>query len=180
MKKERFIHMFTFKNVGKELCFWARFFLTVLTIIWMLSVCLGAVALYFLLDESGMGEMIPGGAIILPVVGGILTFLLGYLVIRFSTIKLYAQGKMVDHLASIDRKMDELKNAMPSMDSVQNPYAGPVVATVVKEAPVKEAEKAPVVEAPVEEPAKKGFCMNCGALNSEDSMFCTNCGTPLN
>lgn len=177
MKKERFIHMFTFKNVGKELCFWAQFFLTVLTIIWMLSVCLGAVALYFLLDESGMGEMIPGGAIILPVVGGILTFLLGYLVIRFSTIKLYAQGKTVAYLASIDSKLDELCTSSNTPAFVENPYVPPVTATE-KVAAVPQAPEVPAND-PVEL-VKKGFCMNCGAQNPEDSMFCTNCGHPLN
>lgn len=177
--------MFTFKNVGKEMCFWARFFLTVLTVIWMLAVCLGAVALYLLLDESGMGDMIPGGAIILPVVGGILTFLLGYLVIRFSTIKLYAQGKMVEHLASIDRKLDDLHAVQSAALPVEMPYAAPSfpaeapVFVPVSEVPVGEPESAPAVEVPAPEPVKKGFCMNCGEQNPDGSLFCTNCGSPL-
>lgn len=175
--------MFTFKNVGKEICFWARFFLTVLTVLWMLAVCIGAVALYLLLDESGMGDMFPGGAIILPVVGGILTFLLGYALIRLSTIKFYAQGKTVEHLASIDRKLDELCAARTAPVPVEKSYFAPPApveapaAPPVVETPVE--QPAPVEEAPAAEPEKKGFCMNCGEQNPEGSLFCTNCGTPL-
>lgn len=177
--------MFTFKNVGKEICFWARFFLTVLTVLWMLAVCLGAVALYQLLDRSGIGDMLPGAAIILPVVGGILAFLIGYVLIRLSTIKFYAQGKTVVYLASIDSRLAELAAAQSAPVWPENPYAVPAVqvekpvGASAAQLPVEGPVSAPVEEVTVPEPVKKGFCMNCGNENPDDAMFCTNCGTPL-
>lgn len=182
------LRMFTFRNVGKEMCFWARLVLVLLTISWFSALGIALIIFW---------NMVPDNIHVLLIIAAVMAFIVGYGVIRLSVIRFYAEGKSVYYLASIDEKLDQLckMNLVSNADaaaaskavrSAVREVAPPEVKRTPERAAAPETKRAPeyaavpeVKKAPEKVAPPKGFCSNCGVQNPAGSMFCTNCGTPL-
>lgn len=100
---------------------------------------------------------------------GLMTLIIGPIVVRLAYELIYIVFAMRDHLASINRTLLDIKQDGAGFENAQThrpDYAGTA-------RPVNPAPR------PAPQPAARRFCPSCGKEVKNGAPFCSNCGTRM-
>lgn len=108
---------------------------------------------------------------------GILIMIFGPIVVRLMYEFIMMAILLVKNVIQINNKL-KASDDSARHDIFATPKVNEIIPTAKKATPV--VEEAPVEVKPTEENTAGTFCPNCGARVTDDSAFCTFCGTKIN